>query len=100
MARLPGAGGVGGAAVNIDQYMATMRRLETYCRENCYGRHWLEWPKVGDMARRYRITQDAICELAQDSERLDLIVGMLAGSDAGDLDKRDYRIEYVPEDDE
>jgi hypothetical protein len=57
---------------------------------------WTEWPTVREIAKRFKTTQNSIISIAEDSEELDLIVGMRCGNGMGEFDnKGDYKIEHL-----
>ena len=82
-----------------EQYAAISGRLTAYVAGQMEPpRHWLEWPKVRDLARRYRIRQADVLAMIEDSEELDLLVAFRSGGGVGELDdKGDYRVEYYGE---
>ncbi len=57
-----------------------------------------EYPTVRELARRLRVTQMAVSDAVEDSELLDLIVGIRVNGAAGGFARvGDYRVEWVGE---
>lgn len=82
-----------------EQYAAVSGRLTAYVAEQMLPeQHWLEWPKVRDLAKRFRIRQAEVLSMIEDSPELDLLVAFRSGGGVGELeDKGDYRVEYYGE---
>jgi len=83
--------------IEYDKYMSIMKRLNAYVKSQMINSDFYNWPKVNEMARRYRCKVSDILDMVYDSENLDLVVGMQIpnGGGHGTFDYvGNYRIEY------
>jgi len=55
------------------------------------------WPTVAELARSLRCKQIEIRNAAEESERLDLIVGLRSGNGSFEFADSDCLVEYIPE---
>jgi hypothetical protein len=80
-------------SIQLDKYEAIKAKLEAYAKEFEDLVFW-DWPTIRQAARKFRVKQDLILDMVDDSECLDLVAGFRSGAGYGTLAKADQRIEY------
>lgn len=59
-------------------YLKYQRRIEDAARMQ-RNAHWSAWPCIRDLARKLRITQQDVLEIAEDTQTLNVCVGVRGG---------------------
>lgn len=82
--------------LTLEQHMALRAKLVAFAKEYSTTRPNSDWPRVRDLARRFKVRQSDILSACEDEECLDLVVGVqIPGSGYASEDKEgDYRIEW------
>lgn len=83
--------------MDLQAYLRTQKRLEARAyayRDLPHG----QWPKVRDLARSLSVRQQEVLDMAEDSESLDICIGLRCGGGYAVEDRiGDYSIEWVGE---
>lgn len=80
--------------MNFDQHIKIQDRLVEYAK-GYSDKPWQDWPTVAELARRYKVKQSDIVDIAEGHDNLDLIVGMRTGSGHGAFATiGEYRVEW------
>lgn len=81
--------------VALHAYVGTTQKVEAAAKET-RAEPWHKWPTIRDLAKRFGLSQQTTLEIVEDSDRLDLCVGVGVNGGAARFERvGDYRVEWI-----